>query len=86
MYRVEIIDQAAGKGGFRTDANLVVALCGANHAASAITPKAMIVGVLAWAICHEHLSLGEETMARELINHVGIPENMRELVELADMP
>ena len=86
MYRVEIIDQDEGNGGFRTDDNLVWAICGANLGASAITSAALVVGVLAWAIFEEQLAPDEAKAARELIDCIGVPTNMTELVELADMP
>lgn len=85
MYRVWIIDQDEDKGGLRTDDNLVLAICGANRGASAITSAALVVGVLAWAIAEEQLAPDEAKAARELIDRIGVPQNMKELVELADM-
>jgi|FLOH01.1.fsa_nt_gi hypothetical protein len=84
MYRVEIVDQDENKGAFRTDDNLVIAICEANRGASAITPAAMVVGVLAWAILEELLAPDDAKAARELIDMIGIPINMRELVSEAD--
>lgn len=85
MYKVEITDQYTGDGAYRTDPNLAMAICKATMGASAITSKALVVGVLAWAILEEQLEPTEAKAARALIDQIGVPLNMRELVDLVDI-
>ena len=85
MYRVEITDQDEESGAFRTNTNLVIAICQANRAADGVSPTALVVGVLAWSIATDEFTEKQAKAARELIELIGVPFNMEPLIALADM-
>ena len=82
-YRVEIIDEDDGTGAFRMNENLVIAMASAVQGSGTITQVALLVGVLAWSVSEEILAPDESKLAMELIDCIGVPANMAELVQLA---
>ena len=80
MYRVEIINQELEDGAFRTDEKLAYAICEANDAANAITDKALLIGIMQWAVVEEKIDSKTRHAAEIFLDSFNkIPCNMSEL-------